>query len=162
MLFTVNGVERKRIVKVGNNFGRIYCSDTGETASGLNAYYRTRHWKAFRLLIIAERPECERCFDPAPNPDIHHKTYKRLGKERMTDVSLLCKKCHAVIHSKREGRKRARQKSFAASMTKAKESGLSLGTLTRKLVNELCQLEEPELLKVLEYVERRKAEQDIF
>ena len=28
----------------------------------------------------------------------HHKTYKRLGKERLTDLILLCQSCHRDVH----------------------------------------------------------------
>lgn len=29
---------------------------------------------------------------------MHHKTYKRLGKERLTDLILLCEDCHLELH----------------------------------------------------------------
>ena len=29
---------------------------------------------------------------------IHHKTYKRLGRERMSDLACLCSKCHKRVH----------------------------------------------------------------
>ena len=84
---------------------KISCS-TGEQVIGYPSYLQTNHWKNFRLEVIRERKnECERCFDVVEVPQIHHKTYKRLGKEKISDVTLLCPKCHKIIHNKRkEGR----------------------------------------------------------
>lgn len=30
--------------------------------------------------------------------DIHHKTYKRVQKERLTDLIALCRSCHDLVH----------------------------------------------------------------
>ena len=30
--------------------------------------------------------------------DLHHKTYKRLGSERLTDLCKVCRSCHRKIH----------------------------------------------------------------
>lgn len=29
---------------------------------------------------------------------LHHRTYKRVGKERLSDLELVCELCHAFIH----------------------------------------------------------------
>lgn len=31
--------------------------------------------------------------------DLHHKTYRRLGRERLTDLVLLCRPCHEQVHA---------------------------------------------------------------
>ncbi len=31
--------------------------------------------------------------------DVHHKTYKTLGKERLMDLALLCRECHDLVHA---------------------------------------------------------------
>lgn len=31
---------------------------------------------------------------------VHHKTYVRLGRERLTDLSILCDECHSNTHDK--------------------------------------------------------------
>ena len=33
-----------------------------------------------------------------PGFHLHHKTYRRLGKEKLTDLMLLCPDCHSKIH----------------------------------------------------------------
>ena len=30
--------------------------------------------------------------------EVHHKTYKRLGREKLSDLVLLCKYCHKELH----------------------------------------------------------------
>ena len=88
----------------------ITCS-TGEVVTGYDAYLSSNHWKTLRLEIIKERGSaCERCFDVTSSPNVHHKTYKRLGNEKKTDLTLLCQKCHKTIHNKR---KEARDQSLA-------------------------------------------------
>lgn len=43
------------------------------------------------------------CWDP--NVDLHHKTYKRLGEERLTDLLPLCRLHHDLAHDlEQEGR----------------------------------------------------------
>jgi hypothetical protein len=36
--------------------------------------------------------------------DLHHKTYKRLGKERLTDLCRLCRYCHKQVHQLATGK----------------------------------------------------------
>jgi 5-methylcytosine-specific restriction endonuclease McrA len=39
---------------------------------------------------------CQHC--GARGWQVHHKTYERLGHERMSDLETLCDKCHRRIH----------------------------------------------------------------
>lgn len=32
--------------------------------------------------------------------NVHHRTYERLGKERLGDLTVLCRKCHGLFHGK--------------------------------------------------------------
>lgn len=32
--------------------------------------------------------------------DLHHVTYARVGEEHLTDVRILCRVCHALLHDK--------------------------------------------------------------
>lgn len=53
-------------------------------------------WKRFeKIKSVGKR--CERCRSAA-ELQVHHKTYKRFGKERMEDLEVLCKTCHESIH----------------------------------------------------------------
>jgi len=57
---------------------------------------------------------CSECKTPETNLsrplNIHHKTYKNVGKEELTDLLLVCEGCHGKIHSKRAKRKTTRTK----------------------------------------------------
>lgn len=86
---------------------KFYCKDTQETAIGYPAYLATRHWKEMRIKV-AEGCDytCERCCGVfRKNFDIHHNTYKRVGKEKMGDLSFLCDKCHCIITKAKRDKK---------------------------------------------------------
>jgi hypothetical protein len=77
------------------------------------SYLRTRRWREFRALAL-ERAlgTCERCGISEQTHrllvlDVHHKTYKRLGREAPEDVEVLCRPCHQVAdRERRSSRKR--------------------------------------------------------
>jgi predicted nucleotidyltransferase len=73
-------------------------------------YLETPHWKAFRTLVLEEQLKrvgynrCERCGKTNPRDDVelhvHHLTYERLGKERIEDTEVICRKCHHEEHGR--------------------------------------------------------------
>ena len=82
----------------------IHCEDTGETVSG-NKYLSSKHWKQLRAEVYNYyNGICQKCGDPVPlsEADIHHRVYKRMGKETLTDMVLYCTHCHACIHSSKK------------------------------------------------------------
>lgn len=85
------------------SFKNIYCEDTGETAKTYNDYLQTKHWKSLREKVIQQYGgECQRCHDiVGESGNVHHKTYKRIGHERISDLTLYCSKCHGVTHNRR-------------------------------------------------------------
>lgn len=93
-------------MRKGNPFKDIKCS-TGEIAPDYNRYLSTRHWRELRIKVAEEHNyTCLRCcgvFRKVYN--VHHNTYKRLGKERLVDLGFYCKKCHAVIHNDRKNKR---------------------------------------------------------
>jgi hypothetical protein len=73
-------------------------------------YLNSPHWQKTRLtrllkadindewnLIRCERSECG-IYVPLAALQVHHLTYKRLGRERMEDLQVLCCSCHHVVH----------------------------------------------------------------
>jgi len=63
-------------------------------------YLRSPHWIATARAKRAEvKWKCEKCHE-RKRLDVHHKTYKRLGKERMSDLQALCRDCHDKEHRK--------------------------------------------------------------
>jgi 5-methylcytosine-specific restriction endonuclease McrA len=41
---------------------------------------------------------CQVCYAGDVTLDVHHRTYKRLGHELMTDLVVLCRPCHGIFH----------------------------------------------------------------
>lgn len=86
------------------------------------AYLASGEWRAFRISILAKRgPVCEVCSTRLRQPQIHHLTYERLGKELESDVVIACDNCHRGYHGiapalpsrKPKGARRGRSKKFA-------------------------------------------------
>lgn len=65
------------------------------------AYLKSEHWqdvrRRFRESGLGRNPHCYTC-GSSDKLNLHHKTYKRVGKERLTDLMYLCEDCHRVLH----------------------------------------------------------------
>jgi len=64
-------------------------------------YIKSDAWKLKRLDAIKHHgQDCQQCghFLPISMIQVHHITYKRLGKELMEDLMIVCKPCHEKIH----------------------------------------------------------------
>lgn len=75
---------------------------TGRHSIEYRRAIHSRHWyalKAARMLRTQWR--CERCGRRHQRLELHHLTYARLGRERPTDVELLCPDCHAIADLER-------------------------------------------------------------
>ena len=64
-------------------------------------YLRSDKWEYKRQQKAYEQCHtCERCSKRIEKGfHIHHKTYKRLGNELLSDLMFLCQDCHSDIHS---------------------------------------------------------------
>lgn len=61
-------------------------------------YLRSPIWRLRRRLwILQAGGRCERCRSRR-RLTIHHRSYRRLGHERRTDVTVLCWDCHRREH----------------------------------------------------------------
>lgn len=61
-------------------------------------YLQTEHWRVLRehkLLTVDNR--CQLCYNEW-NLQVHHRTYERLGNEKLEDLTVLCKECHELFH----------------------------------------------------------------
>ena len=76
------------------------CKDTNEYAKTYEDYLSTRHWRALRVKVAKLRNHlCELCDKKIElGYHIHHKSYKRLGNERLGDLMFLCENCHKEVH----------------------------------------------------------------
>jgi hypothetical protein len=75
---------------------RKYLKDNGITYS---EYLLTDHWKDIRERKLASKSSyiCYACGERS-GLELHHKTYKRIGKEWLNDLVWLCRDCHEKTH----------------------------------------------------------------
>lgn len=68
--------------------------------SSYKEYLETDWWKEKRYQKLRSvKFQCERC-SRRKYLQIHHKHYKSLGKEKITDLEALCKECHKREHER--------------------------------------------------------------
>lgn len=66
-------------------------------------YLLTNHWKETRKTAIKHHGnKCHDC-GADRNLEVHHLTYKRLGREKMRDLQVLCYNCHRLRHKDKQG-----------------------------------------------------------
>ena len=68
-----------------------------------NEYLKSEHWKQFKEKVFRSKMmkngfSCWMCTNNNTRLNVHHKTYKNLGKEKIGDIMLICEKCHKFIH----------------------------------------------------------------
>lgn len=65
-------------------------------------YLRSNRWRKKRQKVLERDGHmCQNCgCDVSQFADVHHKTYKRLYRERLSDLITLCRSCHNKIHKK--------------------------------------------------------------
>src|ERR1700761_3255936 len=67
-------------------------------------YLKSEHWKSYKLrkkksIKRVSKILCSMCFSFGPL-HLHHHTYKRFGKEHLSDTMFVCDSCHEFIHKK--------------------------------------------------------------
>ena len=66
-------------------------------------YIKSRAWAAKRKEALAYHGrKCAICGSDR-NLEVHHLTYKRLGREKMKDLQVTCKDCHRIHHEDKPG-----------------------------------------------------------
>ena len=80
-------------------------------------YLNSPKWKEFRQLVLGLNGcKCEKC--GGYGTDVHHKTYKRWGNEKVSDVQVLCRDCHEAHHRvERSCQRRSKAKRKRPSMS---------------------------------------------
>ena len=64
-------------------------------------YLRSPHWQEVRRRYYASKFYKGRCVGCgcADKPlEIHHRTYRRFGAEKLMDIMALCRECHQLSH----------------------------------------------------------------
>ena len=74
---------------------RLY--DTTEMRYDL--YLQTAEWQTLRRIKMETAGHrCQICNSDAGPLEVHHRTYERRGKERLGDLTVLCRRCHQSHH----------------------------------------------------------------
>lgn len=62
------------------------------------AYLKSDHWKSLRAAKLhSVNDRCEKC-KRRSNLQVHHLTYERRGAELLSDLAVLCERCHEKEH----------------------------------------------------------------
>ena len=68
-----------------------------------NFYLKSAHWKETRTKALAHYGSvCATC--GKTGFDVHHKTYRNLGREVLSDLAILCRKHHRMVHTDEDGK----------------------------------------------------------
>lgn len=66
-------------------------------------YLRTPEWRRTRAAaLVRAGNRCSLDATHVKGLEVHHSSYERLGKELDSDLTVLCRSCHARFHAKRE------------------------------------------------------------
>lgn len=65
------------------------------------SYLRSDHWRQMRAKALSYYGDSCCLCDAKQRLEVHHRSYARLGRERMADLTVLCRSCHAKFHGKR-------------------------------------------------------------
>lgn len=63
-------------------------------------YLATPEWKKKRETKLEEAKHCCQLCSSTDRLQVHHKTYERRGYEDLSDLIVLCGRCHAKFHDK--------------------------------------------------------------
>jgi hypothetical protein len=67
------------------------------------ACIRSAAWKAIRdRVVYRDRSVCRMCKTETNQPDVHHMTYERFGRERLDDLITVCRPCHERTHANQQ------------------------------------------------------------
>jgi hypothetical protein len=75
----------------------------GERLDGLHlaaykAYLQTPQWREVRVRALRRaKSRCQLC-SKSKGLEVHHRTYKNIGREKLEDVIVLCFLCHGKFH----------------------------------------------------------------
>ena len=82
----------------------VMCADCRRAGNGWQGkaayaeYLKSYHWQAMRPRALKRAGhKCQVCA-AVTSLDVHHNDYSRLGGELMTDLVVLCRRCHELFH----------------------------------------------------------------
>lgn len=81
-------------------------------------YLKSEHWldvrKRFWASKLGAKKRCAGCLRKDVPLQLHHRTYRRIGAEKLGDLVQVCGECHAAIHD-REKNNRGRMNLWGAT-----------------------------------------------
>lgn len=82
-----------------NPFRKFFTRDKlKKDRQAYNEYMQSDAWEKLRKRVFKrDGHKCKLC-GGAEVLQCHHLTYKRFGKEKLSDLMTLCKDCHELIH----------------------------------------------------------------
>ena len=81
---------------------------------------RSSKWSNVRKQHLKENPYCIAC-GRDKKLEVHHKTYKRLFEERLSDLFAVCRTCHELIHQIHKTRKSIKNNLWSATYLAKKQ-----------------------------------------
>lgn len=64
-------------------------------------YLNSPHWGKLKKVALQRADyKCQMCSGKNIKLNVHHNTYKNLGHEYITDLVVLCERCHSKFHDK--------------------------------------------------------------
>ena len=82
-----------------SNCGRVIFKGKYRNKNWYCDYLKSEHWiTTSRLAQEHYGNKCTRCSE-TKNLQTHHKSYANIGKEKLSDLDVLCKKCHKEEHT---------------------------------------------------------------
>lgn len=73
----------------------------GRSTAMYHSYLTSLAWVGLRRIVLQEaRGRCSACRRKRRRLDVHHKTYERIGNERVEDLVALCRPCHEKAHAR--------------------------------------------------------------
>lgn len=105
-----------------------------------SVYIESAAWRAKREKLFAARgKKCEYC-KSTKNIQVHHLTYKRLGREWLQDLQVLCVTCHKAIHeanlavsTAKPKKGKSKKKSFVSGTIRENNMKIYLAERFRKM-----------------------------
>lgn len=105
MLKFYNKFLKKKKVRIGNVHSKVELKYLKQRLLilGYKSYYsylRSDLWVNFKKTYFIKNKikKCAKC-EATEFLSLHHRTYIRLGKEKFSDIILLCSKCHKRKHN---------------------------------------------------------------
>jgi len=88
--------------EIRTRLGMEEASSTKEVRDNYDAYLASEEWKVCRRFALAFYDHrCALC-NAHENLEVHHRSYAHLYEETLTDLIVLCRRCHGLFHKDRK------------------------------------------------------------